>query len=195
MKILIIHSPRSGSTNLLNTISECGKFNKYDEPWMGWYSNLDYKNIKSNCIVKSCPIDKPNDFNGTHIEFYNYLIPKFDKVLLLSRKDKESQLESFTYGEEYSNGNWHQPYNFDKIYYSKFKFYKKKWNRFLVSINDLIEYYSKELSIDITYYEDLYYGDDDFKKKFLKNINISENKFIQFKKLLDTKGKYRKDGT
>ena len=193
MNILIIHSPRSGSTNLMKALGKGLNLKISNEPWMGWYDcNVDYKKIENDIIVKTSPIDKPNDYTGTHISFLKYLVTKFDKVILLSRKNKENQLDSFTFGEEYSNGNWHVNYNLDSVDKVEFKKYKKKWNRYLASINDFIIFLSTELGIDITYYEDLYYGDSDDIEYFISKNNLSTINSEEFKKQLSKKYKYRK---
>lgn len=189
MKILIISLPRSGSTSLMNGLSESlgipYKFQPFSE--YIWGSNsIKEIDFTSEVIVKTLINELPH--TSTDIfTFYNELIKKFDKTILLSRKDLVSCAESYGYHLKHSSHEyWHKPYNYtphdvDKNYYI---------NK-LTDLHNNLDLLSKENNIDIDYYEDIFSGDDNIVLGFLSkhNIELLNNNFYSH---LNPKNKLRK---
>lgn len=184
MKILIIGSARSGTTTLLNAFVKVLGLKKFGEPW-----NKGLRGDKilpwpftfpTNCVVKTLIEHKPDTFIGTYEEFYLELIKQFDKVIILSRKDKKEALISWTYAFEYNRDNhtaWHKPYTPDIS--------NLDLNKYLADINNiyaLLNSISKTVDIETTWYEDLYSGDKIQVEKILKKwgINIDYLKFYSY---------------
>ena len=93
--ILIIAEPRTGSSNLLQSIASAYDFECQFEP--------DKKNklkIKENSVVKIIvDFGAAAEAAGYHhtnvIDYYTDLIEKLDKTILLSRRNIEEQSEAF----------------------------------------------------------------------------------------------------
>ncbi len=103
MNFLIISSPRCGSTSLQKSISNTYNLKIIYEPYSPWgFDKKDYK--LENVVVKTMfhQINNTSVLLGnlpiSHFEmcfnFYCELIPKFDKVILLSRQNKKDNAES-----------------------------------------------------------------------------------------------------
>jgi len=164
MKILIIATPRSGSSVLTNSISRMLEYIQYHEPYNFGQPSIASKNfpieLPKNVVVKTIinqlPIGKTD-----YIKFYIEDAKKYDKVILLSRKDIFSSYESLNHNLVTDpNGNWHQPYT-----YHENDFNLSAFKECIHCTNLLIEY-SLTTNIPITWYEDLY------------NINESQTKEI-----------------
>lgn len=100
--ILIISVPRSGSTSLCNSFSK--SFFEISEPLnetLLWRSPLDTKSFieqisKKNIVVKTMPNHLPSDWKiGDYMNFINSIIPYFDHVILLDRKNIKEQHDSW----------------------------------------------------------------------------------------------------
>ena len=165
MKILIIALPRTGSTNLLNTLSVQHNIKSMFEPFDGTNRFNYHKDIK-NVVVKTIVEQQPNE-SVSYIDFIINLIKEFDEVILLSRKDLKACSESHAYCVFNKNNNFNsvteyywEPTPIDELCYSNVI----KWNDILIEISKLI-------NIPITYYEDLY---DINSNKKLRKGNISD---------------------
>jgi hypothetical protein len=154
MKILIVGSPRSGTSSLLRAISIAGNLKYVFEPF-----NYILKNTKpypfniENSIVKICPFQTPKEY-GTNYDFYKFIKEyhlEFDKTILLTRKNKEEHLLS-----------WHK-----SISKNKSETYES------VSIFlDVIYELSDELSIPLNFYEELYGDDRSISMEAIKKWNL-----------------------
>lgn len=192
MRILVLGIPRSGTTSIYNSIkNDNSNLTCYFEPWgvLNYHDNLDMS--PKNLLIKSQIFQKPNykeDFFKSGLsdyrlietlEFYKKIIPKFDNVILISRKD--SIEGSISYQEALISKNWFSEYS------TKIKFPDEGilniYNHFLKNI----ELLSKQLNLKVWYYEDLFIESNEklilsFAKEvgleikneelFLKNYNI-----------------------
>ena len=189
MRILIIATPRSGSTVLTNSISKLLECVEYHEPYNPKHpipSHQNFiKNLPSSVVVKTMihhiPLDEINS-----IEFYKKQIKYYDKVILLSRRDVLSSYESYNHNTiENFNGNWHQPYK-----YKERELNLNLYNSYLKWISTLIDY-SLLNNIPITWYEDLYNIDSSITKNIIDSWQLSDNVNIILPNF-DIKNKYRK---
>lgn len=158
--ILIIGVPRSGTNSFLYCFDD--NFEIYNEP-INTIIRKDYSTEKfmamikrNNIVVKTMadqiPFDYPErESNSSSMKFFSEIIPFFDKIILLDRKDVKSQLESYTRMVEQRSKD-------SEVLERGIKhFYLNKFN---------IREISEQYNLPIFYYEDIFYGDseDIFKK-------------------------------
>ena len=97
MKILLLYTPRCGSTSILNYFCKVNNNNYkcYNEPWFEWMIQKEYNNIRINydeliteqnifvkCTYKTIPVS------------IDQAILDFDKVVFLLRRNIKDQVES-----------------------------------------------------------------------------------------------------
>mgnify|MGYP001163663092 FL=1 len=140
---LIIAAPRSGSTNLMRSIAKANNLSKLFEPY-GPKINKELK-VDGYCT-------KVISRRKT-IEFWEEISKKFDKVVLLARKDIERSAESITklYCAPVHDPDmkWTELEDWEKVYLP----------RGIEIINEavfIIEELSNRLNIPIDYYEQVY---------------------------------------
>lgn len=127
MKIAILTSERTGSTTLFHMIREHLVTNSYlchIEPFNQFlnknigrvvYDTEFYKN-KNKIFIKTflSPIHRPKDFLEKENEYWVWFFNYFDKIILLDRKDKTLQSESFTFHSIKSGvTGWHKRQFYD----------------------------------------------------------------------------------
>ena len=184
MRILIIALPRTGSSNLLKGIAEGNFLNEsevYYEPFHLSKTNQDLV-YTTNTLVKTLIEQTTNEFLLQYKE-------KFDKVILLSRKNLFKATESLAYS--FQSEDFHKPYEFSSKDIDK-KWIKYSKNYIKKAYTQLLKF-SSLTKIPITYYEDLYSGDKEFVKNFLKVYNIQVQNFDVMYECLNPKNKYRKN--
>jgi hypothetical protein len=187
MKILLICSPRSGSTSLVNSLSKTLNITKINIPDVYEYpknkSLIDHIISKKDIIVRM----NPNHEVGYDLkEFVNF----FDHVILLTRRNRNEHFKSFVnlyYKEIIIKNGVHTKYTYDEIP-TQLKTKLKSdinWILLLSGVDKI-----KKLSIDINnpilYYEDLYYGDNvEHINSKISNLNIDlfKSTISQTKKL------------
>ena len=167
--ILIISGPRTGSTNLLKSIgSAYNKKERFEPDIIKKWPPYD----SSNDVVKFVPLwehhlSKDGDLLSNHTPFYKGVIDsakEFNTIILLSRRNREEQLESLYVLGKYQytvNKKWgiEKEINKESHYWK----YITNWMYHLdIVMNNL----SQDLNIPIDYYEDVY------KNKALTNKNI-----------------------
>ena len=164
MKVLLITLPRTGSTSLLKTISKEQKLNSISEPFnnvngnLEKYKDYDWKNINDICVK--------THINHKDVTFYLEFIKFFDKVILLSRKDLNACAESLSYANYFQNFTekyeWIKTPNFNE----NIKLVKE--------FNEELEKLSKLTNIKISYYEDLFDSESEYKlrKNDIKRKNL-----------------------
>ena len=180
MRICILGSPRSGTTSLLNYISESLNIFKLNEPYNSDFPITEQSTWpKDNMAVKHLMHQLSNK---QKLDLHKH----FDKVVCIYRKDLKASSESWLTG--YYTGNWSLPYTYAETkaiensklnIYSK-EFIKQKRKQEIKEINQL-KYFT------ITY-EDLFYSDKD-KKRLNKYLNI-KSPLLEY---LDTSKRLRKD--
>jgi len=173
MKILIVGTPRSGTTSLLNVLSNACKLNKVFEPFNYDISNnYKFPLDLENSIVKICPFQTPKEY-GTHSDFFKFVKEyylEFDKTILITRKDKDEHLIS-----------WHNSISKNQL--------EKKED--LQIYFDVMYEISDELSIPLVFYEDLYGEDRNKSLDIINNWNLPINS-TRVNEYLHPKFKYRK---
>ena len=167
MRILIIATPRTGSTELTSRLSRMLSLKAIYEPFvdMNPYnyqhpSFMEHHSLPDECVVKSLvaqiPIRKRVNMNEEDLiqickEFYEMYIKHFDKVILLGRHDLAAQVESWNWYTNKKGSN--EPYVYTKQpNYDNNEMYIHTRNRILRQL-------SKHLDLPITYYEDIYNED------------------------------------
>jgi hypothetical protein len=174
MKILLLGTPRSGSTSLVKFIDSHIKLSNYQmciEPFnRNLYPNKEYDEDRdtilyvtkyNNVLVKNLfllgheeyPIKSFNDI----YEYLNWCYSYFDKIIILDRKDKLAQSESFAVNETSMRERgigWHTPkiYDVDKIEPS---YIKTMIDRYTES-GEILKEISDTNNFPIFYYEDIF---------------------------------------
>ncbi len=166
MGLIVVSGPRTGSTNLMYSLASSYSIPYIFEPDI--LTDFEYSNYKDN-VVKYVPLA---DYN---LDYYNRLIEiikQFDVIILLDRKNKEEQSESFyslkNYGTFYKK--WGHQY-IDKI--------SEQYKDILRDIkiqSEVLLKLSEDLNLEIDYYEDL------FNNKTLTDITIGlDTKYLNNK--------------
>jgi len=107
MKVLILASPRSGSTALIHAIAEILNLKKIIEPFNP-NNKLVPSQTPNNSVTKIIAYNKPVNF------FQNY-IDNFDKVIYLTRNDIQAAYESYIYAyKQNRNTLWHKKYTYNE---------------------------------------------------------------------------------
>ena len=174
MKILLLGTPRSGSTSLVKFIDSHIKLSNYQmciEPFnRNLYPNKEYDEDRdtilyvtkyNNVLVKNLfllgheeyPIKSFNDI----YEYLNWCYSYFDKIIILDRKDKLAQSESFAVNETSMRERgigWHTPkiYDVDKIEPS----YIKTMIDIYTESGEILKEISDTNNFPIFYYEDIF---------------------------------------
>jgi len=159
--IVIVGQPRSGSSNLQRSI--CSYYSKklIFEP--NFMLEEDYDPNKD--VVKVFPYH-PAYYNQTqHFDYLKILnkIKQFNTIILLSRRNKKEQVESFYNTVENLDGSFNLKWEDNNIDSDSetYKFYE----RYFVEADKIHNRISSDLNLEINYFEDV------FKNKKL-NIDI-----------------------
>ena len=169
MKILILGTPRSGSTSLVKFIDSHIKLSNYKmviEPFNNSLyfkgdSNIEtllqYKNILvKNLFLLGHKEYPTKSFNNIY-EYLTWCYSYFDKIIILDRKDKLAQSESFAINETSMRERgvgWHTPkiYDVDKIEPS---YIKTMIDRYTKS-SEILHSISSKQKFPMFYYEDIF---------------------------------------
>ena len=200
MKVLIVSSPRTGSTSLLNALSKSLNCQGYDEPFMALRNEPHRFNVFSqdsfkelfgdSCVVKHHAFDKPRSFDGSCIDFMLKLPLHFDRTIFIGRKDFEGQLQSYTYFKEMSPRDWAVKWK----WHSSLEEDTFKYRELLKAVNDIQYHCSNWLRIEYDWYEDLFSNDKNKIKAFVNKHSLEDSLNVdEFISLLDNKNKYRID--
>ena len=124
MKVIVVASPRSGSTSIFeyaNKLKERNNTITYDEPFNKSYycvgESFLYKNVikNKNIFVKTISDQIPPEFTDNVDLFYETLKKDFDRIVFLERKDLEKQIESLSHAVR--TNRWHEKYFYEKNIY------------------------------------------------------------------------------
>ena len=169
MKILLLGTPRSGSTSLVRLIDshiDLPNYKMVIEPFnKSLYSNenhtieslLEYKNILvKNLFLIGNDEYAENSFIDVY-EYFNWCYSYFDKIIILDRKDKIAQSESFAINETLMREkgvDWHTPkiYDLDSIDKS---YLETMIDRYTES-SKILHTISFKQKFPIFYYEDIF---------------------------------------
>ena len=188
MKILIIATPRSGSTKLLYTLANILKYNISLEPFNNEYANTtldDFQNqLNDNMVVKSLFLHYPSDTNN-RFDFYKDFIKNFDRVIVLTRQDIMKCYESWNHCMINCKDNrWH-----NKYIYKETEFNEEYYNTIKEYISQIISFANIN-KLNITYYEDLYSGNSNITKPIVDSWNLDIS-YDSIKDEINPKNKYR----
>ena len=186
MKILLLYTPRSGSTSILNYFQKLKpNYECFNEPWFEWMVKNVHKNeirysdliSKDNIFVKSAYKTLPVSLETT--------VKDFDKIIILLRKNHKEQVESSVLTHKEQNFLNHKPrkYNTYNINDGELKEASDRYS----FLNETISNFALTNNLPIFYYEDLYY--DDFTPLF-NELNI-EYDMKQYDIYLNVHNKYR----
>jgi hypothetical protein len=195
MKILILGTPRSGTTSLVKFIDSHIKLPNYKmiiEPFNseldGYIMDIDSIINFKNLLIKNLFLigndEYPKDSFENVYEYFQWCFSYFDKIIILDRKDKIAQSESFVVNEtairERGIG-WHTPkiYDLTKIETS---YIKTMINRYTES-SKILNNISENKGYPIFYYEDI----------FLEhNIDVVKNilEYLEMELILDSYQKF-----
>lgn len=191
MKVLIIGTHRSGTSNLMIALSEVFNLKHIPEPWNLKLNeslernseNFTYPDILNRYgIVKSLVDHYPPSFDSC-FDFYKDCKKHFDHILLLGRENRIQLAESKAYASTYNK--WYSTYSIEKD--NILELDMDSVNR---ECDNLIKLASV-LNIPITWYEDLYSGDMDIINHVVNkwSLDIETNVISRY---LNPKDKLRK---
>lgn len=153
MRILVISLPRTGSTSFSKKLAKENELNLVFEPFapnaklLGIVKGFDTDYTKDNVVVKTLIND------AYDIDWFVNFSREFDKTYLLSRRNLNDCIESWSYLNYKRNQNG---FDFESEYYwEKTPNYEEcqsqilRWESKLKSI-------SNNLGTDIIYYEDIF---------------------------------------
>lgn len=157
MKILIVATPRSGSTQLANALGEILNLRVFREPFASFYVGEPYDYTLPH-VVKVLV----DEYTDTKLDPTIY-----DKTFFLSRKDVKKASESFDYQLKYNLNKplkWHEKYFLpDNQFVDQYTFTK------LHTMTESIQI----LSNKVVWYEDLYSGEIDKVKEILYSWGLA----------------------
>lgn len=168
MRILILATPRSGSTSLVRLLNSHITISNYKmliEPFNSQLNEYT-PNIESifsieNLLIKNLFLvgndEYPIDSFRSVYEYFEWCYKFFDKIILLDRKDKVAQSESFAVNETLMRERgvgWHTPkiYDIEKIEPS---YIETMINRYAES-SDILHSISNQHNFPLFYYEDIF---------------------------------------
>ena len=186
MKILLLYTPRCGSTSILKYFEKIKtEYECFNEPWFEWMVENIHKNkneyvdliTKQNIFVKSAYKTLPVSLDT--------LLTDFNKIVILLRKNQKEQVESsiLVHKEESFLNNTPRNYNLYNITDDEFQ---TTYDRYSF-LNETLFNFGTLNNLPIFYYEDLYYGD--FQPLF-DELELEYNN-LYYKEFLDTTNKYR----
>jgi len=185
MKILILYVPRSGTNSITDYfLKQQPNYEYFNQPFT-LYKETGIKKIRYEECIKYENVLVKSDINSFNLLKINKqkIINDFDKVLLISRKNKRNQAISYIDAENNKNflNKTKRKYYLDGISKERIKELEE---RFTNLENVLFEL--KDPLFRFFYYEDLFYGDFYELFNYLNINHIDED----FKNILDNSNKY-----
>ena len=159
MKILIVSVFRSGSTSLSLNLGKILNYEIYHEPFNYTLNEkkISYPiKIKDNKIFRTITYQVPKEF-GNPNNFIKFIVEfknQFDKIILLSRRNKKEHLESYVnlIVKTKLKKSVYEKWNINEIKDELKHFKYEEIQPHIDAINKL----SELIDVPITYYEDLY---------------------------------------
>ena len=185
MKILILYVPRSGTKSISEYfLRQNHNYQYFNQPFTRYKETGIKKTKYEECIKYENVLIKSDITNFTLLKINKEkIINDFDKVLLISRKNKREQVISSIIAQHNKNflDKTKRKYHLDGISEERIK---EQEDMFVSFENALFEL--KDPKFRFFYYEDLFYGD--FSELFdYLNINYIDE---DFKNILDKSNKY-----
>lgn len=186
MRILLLYTPRCGSTSILKYFSKVKPdFQCFMDPWFPWaeenkhVEKIEYGDIikKDNIFVKATYKTLPAPIE--------VMVKDFDKTIFLLRRDIEEQVESSIVAHREQNfyDTNRRVYKLSSLSDDEYNSMKDKY----IFLNNEFINASLKNNIPLFYYEDLYYGD--FTPLF-KELGVDFN-LEYFEEYLDISKRYR----
>ena len=158
MKICILATGRCGSTSLFGCIKDHlpSEYMFLTEPFDRYKTKKEPFTIDTttpNVLIKTLVGQIPNEKDGMMV--YDWIFQTFDKVIILDRKNKVEQTESFAF---HTINNIKDRHNRKRVYYlnSIPEDVINKWEIDLNIASELLETYAREYKSKIYYYEDIF---------------------------------------
>jgi len=200
MRIILIGTPRSGTTRLSKVIGHELGLDYIGEPWNRTFKlknvkeRLKGKNIMCKTLIFDTPIwqelndidklyQKRKEFeedikeylierNESSLSFYSEYIKSFDVVILLTRKNSMDIKKSLQHAMKHFKNfsNWHRPYRKEKDIQID--------DQLSLDVDEMIKTMkrlSKLINEKIYYYEDIYCDSDEALNKFISEIKLPLN--------------------
>jgi hypothetical protein len=185
MKILILYTPRSGTNSISEYfLKQNPDYEYFNQPFSG-YKELGIKKIPyEECIKYENVLVKSDIENFSSLKINKKkIINDFDKVLLLSRKNKREQVISCLIADLNKNylDKTKRKYYLDGIDEEEIEHFITIFKYF-----DSMLYEFEDMRFRFFYYEDLFYGDFSELFNYLNLNHIDED----FKNILDKRNKY-----
>jgi LPS sulfotransferase NodH len=168
MKILLLGTPRSGSTSLIKFINSHISLSHYKmmiEPFNNELNGainsitplLKYNNLLVKNLFLIGNDEYPKESFENVYEYFDWCYSFFDKIVMLDRKDKIAQSESFVINETIFREkgiNWHTQkiYDLDKIDKT---YFNEMIDRYTES-SKILKEISNINNFPIFYYEDIF---------------------------------------
>lgn len=201
MKICILSTGRAGSTSLFNVIkahlssdyySICEPFNlKFDRVVKIDESQYNYIQKFENSLIKSIVFQNPPEIE--HEAYHDWLFSYFDKIILLDRRDKKLQSESFAYHIHTKQIDWHlikKRYKLSNIPKEFMDEINERVEGSTTEIDEIAKTYNKK----VYYYEDIFIEHNlDLIKEIFDEINITINDDLINKWIISNERKVRID--
>jgi len=178
MKILVLYTPRCGSTNFTNTLSKYFKVKNIMYPIKRYYdidtidNKIKFLKKLNGFVIKQNTLQ---DYDKLKLLINSF---NFDNIILLSRMNSLEAIQSFLHMETNSNtfNSWSTKYNYIESQIDYEYEYTIDYGQAMMKI------LSDELNIPIIYYEDLYLGNQ-LKTLENMNLNINVENFLELLKL------------
>lgn len=191
MKILIIGTHRSGTSNLMMALSQVYNLKHIPEPWNlelneSLNRNIEYSSypdiLNRYGVVKSLVQHYPSKFNSAS-DFYLDCRKHFDHIIILGRENRIALAESKAYAK--LNNTWYSNYSIEK---------NNSLDLDMDNVNkecDELVKIASHLRLPVTWYEELYSGDMDLINHAVSkwSLGIETNVISRF---LNPKDKLRK---
>lgn len=192
MKILIIGTPRSGTSSLVVGIGESLKYKIISEPFNYTSKDISYNLVKDgkfvipeNCALKNIIRQQPKEMSEINfIDFYDLFVPLFDKVIVITRIRQDLLIESYLQALE--TGVWHDKW----VKTHEFDDYEEEHQRMETNLK-MLHIVAKRYNLPITYYEELYSGDKEKINKILKQWDIPGLHYNNMFEYINPEKKYR----
>ena len=159
--IIIVAQPRSGSSNLMKSIASY-----YKKPFV-FEPNLmkDENGDPTTDVVKAFPYWEVHHNKTEPYDYSKVLntIKEYNTIILLSRRNKEEQIDSFYTTVQVLRGAWNRKWSAEDV--DRESIYYRNYKEYFVSLDNIFDKLASDLNLEINYYEDV------FKNKKL-NIDI-----------------------
>ena len=201
MKVLILGTPRSGTTRLARYFQSGLNYTIHLEPWNEYIRTSETRYsfpfaLESNCAVKSIIHQLPDEYSDiSFTEFYKELLKEYELVIFLSRKDREAVLKSYTFQRELMiedeklgrPNSWHRPYNLKDNYSLPIEKYRQEVDSYF----EIFDKVKQDLNLEVTWYEDLYSGNKNKVSNIIKKWG-KEHSFDNIIKYVHPSKRYKR---